>query len=189
MWSATDSFLFRTMTASPGKINMKAVRTEKEVKELLKKMTIICDTREQVNGNITGYLDKNKLPYISRKLDVGDYSFDVDGLTFSDSIAIERKASIDEIAGNFTVGRQRFENEFLRAKANGIKVFLLIEDCSWEKIKSHDYRSKLKPQSLIATLLSWQVRYNISIIFCKAKDSGELIYGTCYYWLKNYLEH
>lgn len=168
---------------------MKKYRTDKEVKDLLKKVNVICDTREQVNGNITGYFDKNKLPYISRKLDVGDYSFEAEGITFQDNVAIERKASIDEIAGNFTVGRQRFENEFLRAKANGTKVFLLIEDCSWEKIKSHDYRSKLKPQSLIATLLSWQVRYNISIIFCKAKESGELIYGICYYWFKNYLEH
>ena len=164
---------------------MKAIRTDKEIKELLKKLTVICDTREQVNNNITEYFDKNKLSYVSRKLDAGDYSFEVDGMTFQDSVVIERKASIDEIAGNFTVGRQRFENEFLRAKANGIKVFLLVEDCSWEKIKSHDYRSKLKPQSLIATLLSWQVKYNISIMFCGAKYSGELIYGICYYWLKN----
>lgn len=168
---------------------MRLYKTEKEVKELLKEITIICDTREQVNHSITQYLDKKKLPHISRKLDAGDYSFQVQNMTFEDSVVIERKANIDEIAGNFTVGRQRFEAEFLRAKANNIKVFLLIENCSWQKIKSHDYRSQLKPQSLIATLLSWQARYNITLIFCNPNETGELIYGICYYWLKNYLEH
>lgn len=168
---------------------MKEFKTEAEIKETLRNMTIICDTREQVNNEITSYFDAKRLPYISRKLDIGDYSFQVDGITYENEIVIERKANIDEIAGNFTVDRRRFETEFLRAKALGIKVFLMIENCSWEKIKSHDYRSQLKPQSLKAALLSWQSRYDITFVFCDSKYSGELIHGTCYYWLRNKLKY
>lgn len=167
---------------------MKKYYTDKEIKEQLEKMTVIMDTREQVNYNITSYLSEKKVPHISRKLDVGDYSFMIDNLTFEDSVVIERKANIDEIAGNVTNDRTRFENEFLRAKAKGIKVFLLIENCTWQDINSHNYKSKLNPKALLATLLSWQVKYNITIIMCKPNETGQLIYGTFYYWLRSSLE-
>lgn len=175
-------------TICPGD-NMRKYLTDKEIKERLKDMTIICDTREQVNYHITEYLSSKRLPFKTRKLDAGDYSFEIGEAAFDDEIAIERKANIDELAGNLTAGRQRFEDEFYRAKANGTKIFLLIENCSWQKIRSHDYRSKLNPNSLKATLLEWQARYNITIIFCNPQESGEIIYGICYYWLRNHLKY
>lgn len=155
--------------------------TEKEINELLKQLTIICDTREQVNGHITGYLDSKKIPRITRKLDTGDYSAMIGDMTLERDIVIEKKNGIDEIAGNFTADRQRFEDEFTRAKAEGLKVFLIIENCSWSDIFLHNYRSKLSPQSLIASLLSWQVRFNITILFCKPSETGQIIYGILYY--------
>jgi len=166
---------------------MKKYRTEKEVKELLKTMTLIIDTREQVNYNILGYLSERGVPHISRKLDVGDYSCEIDGMTLEDSIAIERKNSIDEIAGNFTADRTRFENEFLRAKANNTKMFLVIENCSWQSIKSHDYRSKMSSAALMGSLLSWQAKYNITIIFTIPEMTGEIITHTLYYWARENL--
>lgn len=167
---------------------MKKYYTEKEIKEQLNSMTIVIDTREQINYNITEFLDNKKLNKISRKLDVGDYSLMVGEITYEDSVSIERKASLDELAGNIGIDRQRFENEFLRAKAKGIKVFLLIENASWQDIEMHNYKSNLNPKSFLATLMSWQAKYNLSIIFCKASESGKIIYGTLYYWLKNCLE-
>ncbi|NLE27544.1 MAG: hypothetical protein GX625_19845 [Clostridiaceae bacterium] len=167
---------------------MKRHYTDAEIRDKLKTMTIICDTREQQNGHIVGYFDSNRIPHISRKLSVGDYSLMLDDCDFSDEVVIEKKNSIDEIAGNFTVDRQRFENEFLRAKAAGVKVFLLIEDASYSDIESHNYRSKLQPKALLGSLLSWQVKFNITIVFCKQFESGNIIYGILYYWLKSYLE-
>lgn len=160
---------------------MKRHYTEQEIKSLLKQLTIICDTREQVNENITGYLDSKKIPRISRKLDTGDYSAMIGDMTLEHDVVIEKKNSIDEIAGNFTADRARFEAEFLRAKANGIKMFLLIEDCSWSSILAHDYCSKTLPQSLIASMLSWQIRFNITVLFCKPSETGQIIYGILYY--------
>jgi len=167
---------------------MKKYYSDKEKKERLEKLTVIVDTREQVNHNITSYLSQKKVPYINRKLDVGDYSFMVDDITFEKDVVIERKANIDEIAGNVTNDRKRFENEFLRAKANEIKVFLIIENCSWQDITAHNYKSKLNPKALKATLLSWMNKYDITIIFCKPNETGEILYGTLYYWLKNSME-
>lgn len=162
--------------------------TDKEISDKLKNLTIICDSREQVNGHVTGYFDKHKVAHISRKLDTGDYSAEIDGLTLENDVVIEKKNSLDEIAGNFTVGRIRFEDEFIRAKANGIKVFLLIENASYSKINSHDYRSKLKPQSLLASLYSWQARYNITVIFCEPHETGQVIYGILYYAAREQLK-
>lgn len=160
---------------------MKRHYTEQEIKSLLKQLTIICDSREQVNGHVTGYFDKNKVAHTTRKLDTGDYSAMIGETTLEHDVVIEKKNSIDEIAGNFTADRARFEAEFLRAKADGVKVFLLIENASWSDILLHNYRSKLLPKSLIASLLSWQVRFNITIMFCKPSETGQIIYGTLYY--------
>lgn len=160
---------------------MKRHYTDKEISDLLKQLTIICDSREQVNGHVTGYFDKNKVAHTTRKLDTGDYSAMIGDLTLEHDVVIEKKNGLDEIAGNFTVSRQRFEDEFMRAKAEGLKVFLLIENASWSDILLHNYRSQLKPQSLIASLLSWQVRFNITVLFCKPNETGQIIHGILYY--------
>jgi ERCC4-type nuclease len=155
--------------------------TDKQITDLLKQLTVVIDTREQVNAHITKYLESKKIPYITRKLNTGDYSAMIGNSTLEYSVVIEKKNGLDEIAGNFTVDRQRFEDEFMRAKAEGLKVFLLIENATWSDIFLHNYRSKLKPQSLMASMLSWQVRFNITIIFCKPSETGQLIYGILYY--------
>lgn len=160
---------------------MKRYLKEKEITDLLKGLTIICDSREQVNEHVVGYLESKKIPCTTRKLETGDYSAMINDMTLERDVVVERKANIDEIAGNFTVNRQRFEDEFLRAKAEGIKVFLIIENCTWGDIFLHNYRSKLLPKSLIASLLSWQVRFNITLIFCNPNETGQIIYGILYY--------
>jgi len=160
---------------------MKRHYTDSEIKELLKQLTIIVDSREQVNGHVTGYFDKIKVAHTTRKLDTGDYSAMIGNMTLEHDIVVERKASLDELAGNFTMDRQRFEDEFTRAKADSLKVFLLVENASWSDIFLHNYRSKLDPKSLIASMLSWQIRFNITIVFCKPSETGQIIYGLLYY--------
>ena len=155
--------------------------TEKEIAEQLKQLVVVVDSREQVNGHVTGYLDKHKVAHTTRKLDTGDYSAMLDDMTLEHDVVIERKANLDEICGNFTVNRQRFEDEFTRAKAEGLKVFLLIENASWGDILLHNYRSQLEPKSLIASLLSWQVRFNITLMFCKPSETGQIIHGILHY--------
>lgn len=83
--------------------------TDKEIKELLDKMVVIVDTREQANHHVTGWLNKNKKPYKTQKLNYGDYSCYLPigsfkgqnrDIYFTDELVIERKFCIDELAMN-----------------------------------------------------------------------------------------
>ena len=155
--------------------------TETDLVAALSDLKIIADSREQVNNHITEYWDRKKVPYFTRKLNVGDYSAQLGDYTLEHDIAVERKHNLDEICGNLSQDRDRFEREFLRAKANGTKVFLLIEDAGWQDIYLHNYRSRLSPKSLMASLMSWQVRFNITVWFCEKENTARLIHQILYY--------
>lgn len=160
--------------------------TDKELAEELKKLTVICDTREQ-DRHVEDYLAQTNIPHITRKLDTGDYSCAIDQISFERDVVVERKANLDEICGNFTAERERFEREFTRAKAYGTKVYLIIENATWSDIFLANYRSKLPAKSLIASLLSWMVRFNITVLFCKPNETGRIIYGIFYYYARERL--
>lgn len=83
--------------------------SEKEIRELLKKIVIIVDTRENANSHIIDWFTNNKVPFKIQKLDAGDYSCYLPAgsfkghqrdIYFTNDIVIERKNSIDEIAMN-----------------------------------------------------------------------------------------
>lgn len=76
----------------------------------------------------------------------------------------------------------------IRAKANGTKLFLIVENASWTDILLHNYRSDFKPQSFLATLLSWQVKFNVTILFCKPGETAQILYGILYYWVRERLK-
>lgn len=168
--------------------------TDKELKILLKSIIIITDTREQENSHILRWFDEKKIPYSTQKMEYGDYSFMlpanpelviVRDLYFTGKVSIERKASLEELSGNFTNDRLRIESEFIRHKG---KMLLLIENADYMDIINHNYRTEYKPVSFLATLHSFSERYDIPFTFMKDnKCSGQFIYFTFYYWLRNYL--
>lgn len=160
--------------------------TDKELAEELKKLTIICDTREQ-DRHVEEYLKKQNIPKITRKLDTGDYSCQLGDVSFERDIVVERKRNLDEICGNFTVERERFEREFMRAKAYGTKVVLVVENATWSDIFLGNYRSKTSSKSLLGSILSWMVRFNITVTFCKPEETARIIYGIFYYYAKEAL--
>ncbi len=154
--------------------------TESELKEELKKLTIICDTREQ-DTHCEEYFKSKKIPCIVRKLDTGDYSAQLGDFTLERRVAVERKHNLDELCGNMTADRDRFEREFLRAKAYGLHIYLIIENATWTDIFCGNYRSKLSSKSLTASILSWLARFDVTLIFCKPDETPRLIYGILYY--------
>ncbi|MBQ8298144.1 MAG: ERCC4 domain-containing protein [Ruminococcus sp.] len=163
-----------------------------ELDTAMKSMQVVVDTREKKNSHITALLDERKCPYKAQKLDYGDYTCTyADGENNAVSIeniaVIERKASLDELAGNITKGRERFEREFLRAKGAGAKVFLMIEGGSWDAIQEHRYRSQMSPRAFLNTLFSWQQKYNITISFVSKRFAGDYVYATLFMALKNFL--
>jgi len=160
--------------------------TDKELKEALSTLTIICDTREQ-DRHCEEYFKRHGIPHITRKLDTGDYSAQIGDMTLERSVAIERKHNLDELCGNMTADRDRFEREFLRAKAHGLHIFLVVENATWSDIFVGNYRSKITPKSITASILSWLARFDVTLIFCKPEETPRLIYGILYYYAREEL--
>lgn len=147
----------------------------------MKKLEIIIDTREQVNEHIVKHFDEKKIAHRSRKLDIGDYAVQIGDETMERRFVIERKHNLDELCGNMTADRDRFEREFLRAKAYGTKVYLIIEEATWDDVFLQNYRSRLSAKSLLGTLWSWQTRFNVTVILCPKRRTGAMIYGILAY--------
>ena len=160
--------------------------TERELNEELKNLVVICDSREQ-DKHCQEWFEKNGITCQVKKLDSGDYSAMLNGMTLEHDVFIERKMSLTEISGNFTQNRERFEREFTRAKAIGAKPFIVIENDSYDDVFLGNYRSQVKPQSMIGSLLTWEARYNATVCFCSRKNTPKLIYGILYYFAREKL--
>lgn len=163
-----------------------------EIDDAMKSMRILIDTREKKNQHIITALEGRKCPFKPHKLDYGDYTCEFTtsenkGVSFENIAVVERKANLDELAGNITKGRERFEREFMRAKNAKAKVFLMIESGSYDDIQNHIYRSALPSKSYLNTLFSWQQKYNITISFVSKRFAGDYIYATLFMALRNYL--
>ena len=100
--------------------------TDTELKELLQSIVVVVDSREQKNKHITDWFDKKKITYITKSLANGDYNFYLPeneklgiskSLWFTKDVMFERKANLDELAGNLTKNRARFEEELGTSKA------------------------------------------------------------------------
>lgn len=150
------------------------------------------DSREQDTAKLHQRLAKFNCPVVRTKLDFGDYSAQTtlpSGVTFSlaDKVSIERKCSLDESANCWTTSRDRFKREFERARAKDAKVYLLIEQATWEKAYHGYYRSQMKPPALVASMTTWMARYDTPIVMCNAETSGQLIYDILYREMKEAL--
>lgn len=164
-----------------------------EIKNSLESMVLLVDTREQPTEKLKQRIDSTGLVHERRKLDFGDYSCkcmmpDGNELNFSSKVAIERKMSLDELCSCFGKERGRFEREFNRAKESGCRMYLLVENATWEKVYNGKYRSLFTPQALIASIDAFRARYGMQLDFCKAETTGRIIRDVLYRELKEYLE-
>ena len=161
-----------------------------EIEEALKGMVVLVDTREQDTARLRVRLKDMKCEHERCKLDFGDYSakVPVNGEWLTLNVAIERKMDLDELAQCYCNGRKRFEREFERAQKAGAKIYLLVENATWEDAYTGNYRSKMSPQALTASMLAWLARYRCQLIFCRQRTSGRLIYDILYREAREYLE-
>ena len=159
-----------------------------EVKRQLSSMVCLVDTREQDTMRARKRLASIGLPVERVTLPFGDYSARCELLDLREAIVIERKMDLDEIAHCYCQDRKRFEREFERAKQAGAKVYLLIENGSWEDVYGGKYRSRMSPEALAASIQAWLARYNCQLMFCKEETSGRLIRDVLYRELKERLE-
>lgn len=144
-------------------------------------MIIIVDTREKKNVHVTDYFDAHGIEWKSLKLDFGDYA--IEGK--ENLVAIERKGSLDELAGNFTRGRERFKREFERATENNAHIVLMVEASGYEAIMKGRYRSKFSPNAFYASMKSWEERYRLEIEFKSKRSAGKFISDKLKEWDSN----
>lgn len=165
-----------------------------EIRDVLKTFKIIVDSREQPNERALKRYKAFGCSWERQKLDYGDYSaavYDPDkgcDVYFDNLFVVERKMSIDELCQCYTHDRDRFVREFERADRDGAKVYLLVEDATWERFYAGKYRSRMQPQSLIGSTLAWLARYKCQVVFCRQETSGKLIHDILYREVREWLE-
>lgn len=168
-----------------------------EIHKILDTFEILVDTREQATMRASGRYEAFGVPYRKQVLNYGDYTYNVSiddkalhdkRLRVNGLCCVERKQNLDELAACFTRGRERFQREFERAGDNNAKLYLLIENGSWDMIYDGQYRSKFSPKAFVASLTAWQVRYGLTVVFCEARNSGKLIKEILYRDIKERLE-
>ena len=156
-----------------------------DVEQTLKTMVIWTDTREQPTERAKKRYETLGVPHERHKLDFGDYTavFTLpDGTQYSlaDKCVIERKLGYAELCTCYTHERDRFTREFERAQRAGARTYLLVENSNWEMAYAGKYRSQMKPQSLIASMMAWMSRYDCHIVMCREETSGKIIRDILY---------
>jgi ERCC4-type nuclease len=137
---------------------LKNTKTTKKTKLKFTDFVILIDDREGLPYSFAGCDSKKRIVLTQRtRLKTGDYSLK----EFENEIFIERK-SLDDLF--FTLGqeRERFEQEFERL--NQAEYAAIIVEASLDEILNptathFDWRSKLNPNSVFGTIISWSIRY------------------------------
>ena len=174
--------------------------TDREMKKILDSMVVIIASRDQNNQHIIDYLNKHNKPYKVVKNDFGDYTAmlpagTLTGFThdiyFDRDIAIERKNSIDEIAGNLKDDAARLKKELSHMNMHQIKYFFFVEDKNFhENLRQGNYRSQYDPFTLMQRIKKGiEAEYNTVIVPVDKQVIGSEIYYTLQAFIYNLFKH
>ena len=129
-------------------------------------MILIVDTREQKPFSFSKWPEAQ---VVRAALSCGDYS--VPG--FEDRVAVERKELNDLVGCCMGQERTRFEKELQRARR--YEHFWVVCEGSWEDVSQGRYRSNIKAQSVLQTILAFSIRYNIPFIMAGSRGAAEYL--------------
>lgn len=172
--------------------------TDTEIKKALKEMVILVDTREKKNEDIISWFEKKNIKYKIQKIHHGDYSAYIPGGTlrgidndiyFDRDIVIEKKQSIDEIAGNFSKEDvPRFKSEFAHLQANKTKVFIFVQNPTFDNdLRNGLFRSGYDPTRLYQRIKGLEAEYNTIVRPVSKEYIASEIYNTLYYQVRHIL--
>ena len=164
-----------------------------KIKKQIDRIIILIDSREKLPNHITKAFDKYGVNWERVKLDSGDYSAilpedkenNIPEIDLREVLCIERKMSCDEIIGNLTRNKERFNAEFSRTNA---KMPILIED-TFKNACTGNYISKVTSKQFLGALFSFCDRYDTFFYFIEDKDFSALwIYNVFKYRMRNILK-
>lgn len=142
--------------------------------EVLRSIEILVDTREQPTKRAMKRYERFGCPHRRCTLSYGDYSYNAtlpDGSSLYNTEETVSPGCVIE-----------------RARENGARIYLIVENASWENLLNGKYRTKMDAKAYTASVIAFMVRYNLNIIFCKEETSGDLIKEILYRDLKERLE-
>lgn len=120
--------------------------------------TIVVDTREQTP------LIFPSLPTTKGTLRSGDYSI----LGLEELFSIERKSINDLVCCCTGDNRRRFEAELHRLRGYRFKRLVIVGRPS--DVADHRYRSQISPAAVLGSISSFEVRYDIPVIWCPTPE-------------------
>lgn len=164
-------------------------------------MTIIEDTGQKAgkHDNVREYCEKNNVIFRRQKLNVGDYQS-------PPRAAVDTKKGLLEVYNNIIHDNVRFRDECIRAKEDGIKLYILVEEKGirdladvkfwqnplmkqWDTHKAYndwliahgrDPQPPTKPpvssEGLMGRMDAMQQKYGIEFVFCHPDRVGEFVY-------------
>ena len=166
--------------------------TDKELSKIIDNLVILVDSREKSNAHILKLFDKHNIKYEIKKLNSGDYSGKIlksdiynNELSLENIISVERKASLEELSGNLTKEKDRFQREFDRSLAD---LIIMIEGASYKDLATHNYKTNLPPKSFLGILHSFCDKNNSSFFFVEKDYSALFIYNIIKYRVRNILK-
>lgn len=140
--------------------------------------TIIIDTREQTPFSFEG------LATVRRTLNAGDYSIEVDGESWGDRVAVERKSKNDawSCVGD---GRPRFERCLVRLAA--LDRAAIVIECSLTNMAIAPLQVKrVTPATAVGSYISWSMQYRLPVFFCDTRHFAERVTAR---YLASYFKH
>jgi ERCC4-type nuclease len=114
---------------------------------------VLIDTREQTPFTFT------RLCSEPATLQTGDYSF----RGGEELLTIERKSIADLVACCMGKNRERFFRELHRMRGFDFRRLLVVGERS--EIEMGQYRSGIRPKSVLATLATLEARFNVPVVF------------------------
>jgi ERCC4-type nuclease len=132
-------------------------------------MTLVIDTRE-IKPYTFDDLPSSSRPNIVRSaLPTGDYSL----LGHEFSFAIERKSPADAYS-TFSRDRDRFIRELDRARSFDFFA-ILIESSVRDLLTPPPHVERVRPATVINSLLSWSIEYGVHVFFACDREIGRTI--------------
>lgn len=145
-------------------------------------MTFVHDTRDKAtkHRNVDEYLIEQGHKVVRSKLFVGDVS-----LLNDQSVCIDLKRNLQEVAVNVGQDHARFKRELERAQEYGIHLIFLVEHGgsiktledvqSWNNPRLKEHPLALTGTRLYKIMLTMQNKYGIEWLFCDKRCTGKRI--------------
>lgn len=141
--------------------------------------TIYEDTAQKLgkHENIRRYMERHGIKLTRVKLDTGDY-------IAPPTVSVDTKQGMSEVYQDVVGDHDRFRAECIRAKEDGIRLVILIEDTDVSRLEDVEFwenplekrGKRTRPsKQLMVSMKTMATRYGVEWQFCHPAQTGRRI--------------